>query len=65
MGLGLVAGRNADRVQSDRDGNWEIYLMDADGRNPIRLTNNSADDWNPAWSPHGQRIAFVLPRRQR
>ena len=51
---------------SNRDGlwnrnpndNWEIYVMDADGANPINLTNNPALDKHPAWSPDGTRIAF-------
>ena len=37
----------------------EIYVMDADGQNPRRLTNNPADDYFPSWSPDGERIAFV------
>ena len=36
---------------SDRDGNSEIYVMDADGSNQHRLTNNPADDGYPVWSP--------------
>lgn len=36
---------------SDRDGNNEIYIMDVDGSNPIRLTNNPAEDSVPAWFP--------------
>ena len=36
---------------SDRDGKVEIYVMDADGSNPINLTNHPADDWGPVWSP--------------
>jgi len=44
--------------QSNRDGNQEIYVMDADGKNQRRLTNNPAEDGYPAWSPDGQRIAF-------
>lgn len=47
---------------SDRDGNPEIYVMDADGRNQTRLTNNSADDLSPVWSPDNSAIAFVSNR---
>jgi len=34
--------------QSDRDGNYEIYIMDADGKNPRNITNNPADDRYPS-----------------
>jgi Tol biopolymer transport system component len=44
---------------SDRDGNREIYVMNADGSNQTRLTNNQAFDYAPTWSPDGKRIAFV------
>jgi len=40
----------------------EIYIMDAQGGNRIRLTDNSADDQEPTWSPTGDRIAFVSNR---
>ena len=43
---------------SVRDGNTEIYVMDADGGNPVNLTRDDAYDRGPAWSPDGQRIAF-------
>ena len=43
---------------SQRDGNSEIYTMDADGSNPTRLTFNEARDTSPAWSSNGQQIAF-------
>ncbi len=37
----------------------EIYVMDADGRNEQRLTENRQNDWMPSWSPDGERIAFA------
>ncbi|MDD9996279.1 MAG: putative Ig domain-containing protein [Rhodospirillaceae bacterium] len=47
---------------SHRDGNWEIYIMDADGGNTQRLTDHVSNDIHPAWSPNGQRIAFASDR---
>ena len=47
---------------SSRDGNPEIYVMDADGENLRRLTNNRHVDTLPSWSPNGERIAFVSHR---
>lgn len=43
---------------STRDGNWEIYLMNADGTGQTNLTNNPAQDSSAAWSPDGHKIAF-------
>ena len=47
---------------SQRDGNAEIYVMDADGGNLRNLTNHPGGDWSPSWSPDGKRIAFVSQR---
>jgi tetratricopeptide (TPR) repeat protein len=44
---------------SNRDGNWEIYVVNLDGSGLVRLTNNVANDGLPAWSPDGQTIAFI------
>ena len=47
---------------SERDGNYEIYVMGSDGNNPRRLTHNSAGDHIPSWSPDGRQIAFASER---
>ncbi|MYC29148.1 MAG: hypothetical protein F4X65_03535 [Chloroflexi bacterium] len=44
---------------SNRDGNSEIYTMQADGANQQRLTSNKAGDSSPVWSPSGKQLAFV------
>ncbi len=43
---------------SERDGNWEIYLIQPDGSGLTRLTEDSKVDADPAWSPDGRQIAF-------
>jgi Tol biopolymer transport system component len=47
---------------SNRDGNDEIYVMNADGSLPQRLTNNTERDYQPSWSPDGTKIVFVSER---
>ena len=47
---------------SNRDGNWEVYVMNADGSGVTRLTDNDAVDGSPTWSPDGTRIAFDSTR---
>jgi TolB protein len=43
---------------SERDGNREIYVMNIDGSEQIRLTDNPAVDSDLVWAPDGSRIAF-------
>jgi TolB protein len=39
--------------------NWEIWVMDTNGSNPVRLTQNGSNDGLPTWSPDGKSIAYV------
>lgn len=47
---------------SDRDGNWEIYVINIDGTWLRRITLNPTSDFYPVWSPNGLRIAFISDR---
>jgi len=47
---------------SDMDGNPEIYIMQADGSDLLRLTNDPAFDDSPALSPDGSQVVFLSAR---
>ncbi len=59
--FGTVPGPNEQIVfYSDRDGNQEIYVMNAaDGSNQTRLTYNDVQDTGSTWAPNGTKIAFA------
>jgi TolB protein len=44
---------------SERDGNAEIYVANADGSSAARLTTSPSGDFYPAWSPDGKKIAYT------
>lgn len=41
---------------------YEVFVMNADGSSPTRLTNRDGDDLHPKWTPDGRRIAFISRR---
>ena len=55
---------NGQRIAyiSQEDGNFEIYIINADGSGKVRLTNNPSSDGLPVWSPDGQWISFRSDR---
>ncbi len=48
---------SSDRASAFR-GNTDIWVMNADGSNPVRITSSPAKEGWPAWSPDGQFIVF-------
>ena len=43
-------------------GDWDLWLIDADGSNQRQLTRVGADTARAAWSPDGKSIAFHSTR---
>lgn len=52
---------------SDRGGQWDIWIIDANGRNPIQITNTPAPEMHPSWSPDGKQLVYcrVDPKENR
>lgn len=45
---------------SNRDGNFELYVVNADGSEVKQLTDTLEDETRPEWSPDGTKIVYVL-----
>jgi TolB protein len=57
---GSFPGQNGRIVfASDRDGDFEIYTINPDGKGLRKLTRNRVDDTCPSWSASGRKIAFT------
>lgn len=48
--------------KSNRSGSYNLYVMDADGRNVDRLTNHAGNDHDPTWLPDGESMVFSSDR---
>jgi TolB protein len=63
--VALACGRGGEELiafVSNRDGGWEIYVMNPDGSGVVRLTDNAAQDSDAALSPDGRKLAFYSDR---
>src|SRR6185295_19953389 len=47
---------------TDRDGDFEVYLMDRDGQNLTNLTQNPHNDGVPTWSAQAHAFTFITTR---
>lgn len=45
--------------ESDRSGQWQVWLMNSDGSSLRQLTTGLSDSGNPTWSPDGSQLAFA------
>ncbi len=57
-----LPGRIAYMAQATAHDPWCIWSMRDNGTDPVRLTDGTSEDTMPAWSPDGQRIAFISTR---
>ncbi len=59
----VQAVRSPDRTRivfsANRGGNYDLYVMDADGRNARRLTTDAGTEGEPVWTPDGARIIYT------
>ena len=61
LGLAVAGWGQADgkiAFISDRAGYGDVWIMNADGSDPINLTRGR-DCTSPAWSPDGTQIAYI------
>ena len=56
--IAFAAVRNVNRADFENS-DLDIFVMNADGTSPVRLTKDARFNWFPSWSPDGKRIAFV------
>lgn len=48
--------------ESNRDGHWQIYSMDINGKNQRRVINSAFNDRRPTWNPYKNMILFESDR---
>jgi TolB protein len=57
-GTRIAFHTDRDATEADRWENYNIYVMNADGANLVQVTDDSAGEFFPDWSPDGSRLVF-------
>jgi hypothetical protein len=55
----LSPDRTRIAFSSNRGGSYDLWIMDADGHNVRRLTNDPGGEGEPAWTPDGTRLIYT------
>jgi hypothetical protein len=58
----LSPDRTRIAFSSNRSGNFDIYMMDADGQHLRRLTTDPRNEGDPVWTPEGAQIVYSTTR---
>lgn len=58
-------GRRIAFKSTRNGGQYDIYVMDANGANVTRLTDHQANDHDPVWLPDGQSVIISSTRESR
>ena len=54
----LAPDRTRIAFSSNRNGSYDLFVMEADGRSPRRITTDGGTEGEPAWTPDGSRIVY-------
>lgn len=58
----IGGGNGRIAFSSNREGNFDIYVMNVDGSEPVRLAQTTSNNFPPAWSPDGTRLVYTSDR---
>src|SRR5918997_4530401 len=60
--IAFASDRTTGEGVNNPEGDFEIFVMNRDGSDLQQLTENAESDFDPEWSPDGERIVFQSDR---